>query len=136
MTHTLKATLPYPPTVNNYWLRTKRGVRISDGGRVFRRRVRGILAGCPCLDGPLAIAVVVFPPDRRKRDQSNLSKALLDALEHARVYSDDNQIVEEHWYRLDPAPPGRVEVTVTPTQFNHSMDSNSSRAADQAERRE
>jgi crossover junction endodeoxyribonuclease RusA len=33
-----------------------------------------------------------FPPDRRRRDLDNIQKALLDSLEHAGVYADDNQI--------------------------------------------
>lgn len=108
----IKATLPYPPTVNHYWLRTKRGMRISDEGRDFRRRVVALLAGCPTFTGRLAVTVRVFPPDRRTRDQSNLSKALFDALEHAGLFANDNQIVEEHWYRRAPTPPGHVEVTI------------------------
>ncbi len=114
--HTLKATLPYPPTVNHYWLRTRRGVRISDGGRAYRRRVRGILAGVPTLPGRVAVAITVFPPDvPRKRDLDNLLKGLLDALEHAGVYEDDSQIdlIRIEWGG-EPVPGGRVEVAVVP----------------------
>jgi len=114
MQNVLKAALPYPPTVNHYWLRTKRGVRISDEGRAYRRRVRGILAGVPTFDAEVAVAISVHPPDGRRRDLDNILKALLDAMQHAGVYADDSQIAILHLVRLAPAPPGRVEVVVSP----------------------
>lgn len=40
----------------------------------------------------LRVDVLVYPPDRRKRDLDNLGKALLDALTKARVWADDSQI--------------------------------------------
>jgi crossover junction endodeoxyribonuclease RusA len=111
---TLKATLPYPPTVNHYWVVGNRRVYISPEGRQYRRRVKAILAGVPTLDGDVAMAVMVHPPDRRARDLDNVLKALLDALEQAGVYRDDNQVANLHLVRFAPAPPGRVEVWVSP----------------------
>lgn len=40
----------------------------------------------------LSLSILAYPPDRRKRDLDNILKSLLDALMHARVYSDDSQI--------------------------------------------
>ena len=113
MPNTLKATLPYPPTVNHYWRHARGRFYVSEEGRQYRRRVRGILAGVPTFTGPVALTIEVFPPDNRTRDLNNLSKALLDALEAAGVYEDDSQSKEEHWYMRAPDKPGRVEVTVT-----------------------
>ena len=92
----LELELPYPPSVNHYWRRVGSRTLISRGGRAFRHAVCAILAasGIRPLAGRLEVEVVVFPPDNRRRDVDNVQKALLDALEHGGVYTDDNQIVK------------------------------------------
>lgn len=40
----------------------------------------------------LSLTIDAYPPDRRKRDLDNILKSLLDALQHAGIYSDDSQI--------------------------------------------
>ena len=91
----IELELPYPPSVNHYWRRVGSRTLISRGGRAFRQAVCTILAasGIRPLAGRLQVDVVVFPPDNRRRDVDNVQKALLDALEHGGMYSDDNQIV-------------------------------------------
>jgi Holliday junction resolvase RusA-like endonuclease len=93
---TIELELPYPPSVNHYWRRVGSRTLISRGGRAFRRAVCMILASQEVrpLQGDLNVEVVVFPPDNRRRDVDNVQKALLDALEHGGMYSDDNQIVK------------------------------------------
>lgn len=98
-------TLPFPPTVNHYW-----GHRAAKGrvfkyikaqGKKFRADVIEKLKeyrdfcennffGKPSL----SVTVYVNQSDRRRRDIDNLSKALLDALEHAGVYEDDCYVDE------------------------------------------
>ena len=110
-------TLPYPPSVNHYWKSRWTGKFISHyisaEGKAFRHQVIRALSDWDMILGPLAVRVDVFPPDRRARDLDNVCKSLLDAMEHAGVYEDDSQIADLHLIRRDPAPPGRVEVTVT-----------------------
>lgn len=93
---TVELELPYPPSVNHYWRRVGARTLISRGGRAFRRKVCAILAAGDVrpLQGELDVEVVVFPPDEKRRDVDNVQKALLDALEHGGMYSDDNQIVK------------------------------------------
>jgi len=92
-------TLPYPPSVNHYWKRGRRGqMFISPAGMRFRDAV--ILAsraeiGGP-LSGPVMLRLAIYPPDKRRRDIDNVLKAILDALQHAGVYKDDSQVVELH----------------------------------------
>jgi crossover junction endodeoxyribonuclease RusA len=87
--------LPYPPSINHYWRRVGPRTLISREGRRFRRDVMAILAamGTRPLTGKLAVHIIVFPPDNRRRDIDNVQKALLDALEHGGAYADDSQIV-------------------------------------------
>lgn len=99
--------LPFPPSTNTYWrsvsLPTKNGrgrrqvVLISEPGRKYRQSVINICsligtANVQAISGPLSITVNLYPPDLRKRDIDNYFKALFDALEHAGVYENDNQI--------------------------------------------
>lgn len=113
--------LPYPPTVNSYW--GNRVVRpkgrkpivmtyIQEPGKRFRNAVIGIAHGTEQMVGRLEMHVKCWMPDRRKRDIDNIAKALLDALAHANVYSDDSQIDKLTLERIGVEPPGRVEVYI------------------------
>lgn len=92
----LDLVLPYPPSINHYWRRVGSRTLISREGRRFRSTVLAILArrGVRPLEGALAVQVVVFPPDHRRRDIDNVQKALFDALQHGGAYADDSQIVK------------------------------------------
>jgi len=113
MPSTLKATLPYPPTVNHYWLLGNKRLYISPEGRQYRRRVAGILVGAPTFLGRLSVEIGVHPPDHRKRDIDNVPKAVLDALQHAGLFDDDNQIDRLVVARAGVAKPGAVEVRIS-----------------------
>jgi crossover junction endodeoxyribonuclease RusA len=111
-------TLPYPPTVGNYWRRTE-GTRlaINKAGLVFRANVRAaVFASLKSFPEPtkmrLAVKVLAFPPDRRKRDLDNVLKALLDALQKCGIYADDSQIDDLRIVRREVVEGGKVIVTV------------------------
>ena len=91
----LRFELPYPPSVNHYYLRTSSGVITGERGKKYRRDA-GILLGKHRNHFPedtrLAVTINVFAPDKRKRDIDNLLKCTLDSIEHAGVYKNDNQI--------------------------------------------
>jgi len=59
---------------------------------------------------PVKITARLHPPDRRKRDNSNLWKCIEDSLQHAGVVVDDNQFVEHHDYRGEVVKGGLVVV--------------------------
>ncbi|HOD84218.1 MAG TPA: RusA family crossover junction endodeoxyribonuclease [Phycisphaerae bacterium] len=87
-------TLPYPPSVNRYYRHVGFRTLISREGRAYRTAVCLALrqAGVRPLDGPLAVGLDLYPPDRRTRDADNVQKALLDALQHGGAYGNDSQI--------------------------------------------
>jgi Holliday junction resolvase RusA-like endonuclease len=87
---------------------------VSRGGRLFRERVRALLAArrVTPLAGPLAVEVELYPPDRRRRDIDNALKALLDALQHGGAYADDGQVVRLTVSKRDPAEGGKALVRV------------------------
>lgn len=107
--------LPYPPSVNRYYRNVHGRTLISRDGRAYRRRVHEMLAvrRIPPLEGPLALVVDLFPPDRRRRDADNAMKAICDSLEHAGLYKDDSQIVHLEVHKLDPVQGGDCEVFVS-----------------------
>jgi len=112
--------LPWPPSVNHYWRSITRGklagrVLISQQGRKYRaqvlRDVMPLRLSPPT--GRLAVHVDAFPPDNRRRDLDNIGKALLDALTHAGVITDDGDIDDYRVIRRAKAPQGRVRVFVS-----------------------
>jgi crossover junction endodeoxyribonuclease RusA len=90
-------TLPLPPSVNTYWRKSPRGMFITQQGKDFRKRVAEIVAEQRLMKfgaSRLFMAVRLCMRDRRGSDLDNRMKALCDALEHAGVFDDDEQIDE------------------------------------------
>jgi len=116
----VELTLPWPPSVNGYWRHVGNKVLISADGRKYRETVKAIVTANGAKRLPLGrygVSVTAFSPDNRRRDIDNLLKALLDALEHAGVYSDDSMIdtllVRRMWLT---ARRGEVDVTAKVTR--------------------
>ncbi|WP_407570713.1 RusA family crossover junction endodeoxyribonuclease [Deinococcus altitudinis] len=113
------------PSLNHYWrhmiLKTPKGpqvrVHISKEGRDYRRSVVYQIeqAGYPRtpIGARLAVALTLYPPDRRRIDIDNRIKAGLDALTHAGVWADDSLIDRLTVQRGPVVKGGRVAVTIT-----------------------
>lgn len=89
--------LPLPPSVNTYWRKSPHGMYITQQGKDFRLQVAEIVAERQCLKfgtKRLFMAVRLCMRDKRASDLDNRMKALLDALEHAGVFDNDEQIDE------------------------------------------
>ena len=94
--------LPFPPSVNSYWRSPTRGALagrhlISARGRQYRidamRAINQQLnSKIKTITKNVSIDVVLFQPNNIRRDLDNFLKAPLDALTHARVWEDDNQV--------------------------------------------
>ena len=108
--------LPLPPSVNRYW-RTFRGrVLVSADGREYRRVVGMHVAASergPMFSAPVYVAIVLNPPDKRRRDLDNVLKALLDSLTAAGVWGDDSQVDGLRITRGDRKEGGSVYVAIT-----------------------
>lgn len=94
--------LPFPPTVNNYYKKSRYGVRISLKGQRYRAEVLQCVQEqfqFDTLDEKLLVEVVAHMPDKRIRDLDNYMKALLDSLTEAGVWEDDSQIDQLPIYR-------------------------------------
>ena len=108
----IELTLPFPPTVNTYWRRHGHIIHVSMRGRQYRKEVISLVGGIEPYAGPIAVAVEVYPPDRRKRDLDNLLKSLLDSLAHAGAYHDDCQIQRLSIERRDVCEDGKAVVII------------------------
>lgn len=111
MTYTYR--LPFPPSMNHYWRRHGHIMHVSAKGHAFRRDVYELCNGEPPLTGRLAIQLELTLPTRRKCDIDNYVKSTLDALAHAGVFENDNQVDELRVKRLHVEPPGCCDVTIT-----------------------
>lgn len=60
----------------------------------------------------LSLGVSLHPPDKRRRDIDNPIKILLDSLQRADVFEDDNQIARLLVEKKDIIPEGKVIVTI------------------------
>lgn len=111
----IQLTLPWPPTANTYWRRNGNCYFISPKGISYRNQVK---LSCPSYRNAfqekdrLSLSILSFPPDRRRRDIDNILKCLLDSLQHASVYVDDNQIDVINITRM-PTLAGIVDVTIS-----------------------
>lgn len=99
---TLTLRLPWPPSVNHYYGRTKSGrVYLKEAGRLYRRKAAVELArlGWPRLSGAVRVHLLLSAPDRRRRDIDNIRKAVYDAISdrkgHIGVIADDADIKED-----------------------------------------
>ncbi|WP_392738933.1 RusA family crossover junction endodeoxyribonuclease [Serratia ureilytica] len=113
---TYRFSLPFPPSVNHYWYHAKGQHFISAKGKLYRAAVVAEIARLRLsirFSGDIGLKVLAHPPDRRKRDLDNMLKAPLDALEHAGVLDDDNQIVNLHIIRCEKVQGGRLDITLT-----------------------
>jgi crossover junction endodeoxyribonuclease RusA len=115
-------TLPWPPSVNAYWMHGAHGrVILTPRARAYHGKVAHVVLATEKRfavpwSGKLAVHIDAFPPDadaERLHDADNLLKALFDSLTRARVWEDDSQVKR---FVLDidhpPAPPGRVEISI------------------------
>ncbi|MCZ6655606.1 MAG: RusA family crossover junction endodeoxyribonuclease [Planctomycetota bacterium] len=94
----LTLTLPWPPTVNHYWVPSNGKLSLTKAGRVYKdNAMAAIIDAC---NGHIAtieiiqlVAVIELynPCGVHNWDVDNRAKAVLDALEKSRVVKNDSQ---------------------------------------------
>jgi crossover junction endodeoxyribonuclease RusA len=87
--------LPYPPSVNNYWITSGNRKFLSKRGREFKEQVAAyvIEKNVPKL-GEMAVQIdiILRPRNKRLMDIDNSCKAILDSIQDAGIIDDDSQV--------------------------------------------
>lgn len=87
--------LPFPPSVNTYWRANGHRRFISKAGVDFKQAVAEYVIEheIPKYGSQrLGLAITIYGPNKRKFDLDNRLKAVLDALQDAGVFDDDEQV--------------------------------------------
>lgn len=109
-------TLGWPPTVNSYYSCTRNGIHMSKKGRLYADSSAALMReqNAPLgIEDGVCLTVVMYPPDKRKRDLDNHMKALQDAITKHGVWKDDDQIHQLHVYRGEIVKKGKVVVMIS-----------------------
>lgn len=107
--------LPYPPSTNTVYRFTSRGGYITRRGRDYKDAVAiyWVATGHQGFgDARLSVTIELYPPDKRKRDISNTEKLLVDALESAGAFDNDEQIDRLELVRCSRVEGGAVKVRI------------------------
>jgi Holliday junction resolvase RusA-like endonuclease len=92
--------LPFPPTTNHD---KAGGIYLTPETRAFRRAVADVVRArnAEPVTGRLAVSLTLYPsPARRAFDLDNRVKPMLDALQHAGAYPNDEAVDYLHVFRV------------------------------------
>jgi crossover junction endodeoxyribonuclease RusA len=121
MSNKLEFFLPFPPSINSFYSKTKNGVFISKVGREYQTcgigLIREQLPAFERLEGKLRMVVVLYPSDKRIRDLDNYMKPLLDTITKAGIWQDDSLVDQLFIYRGSIVKPGSVFVRICETSL-------------------
>ncbi|MTC46762.1 RusA family crossover junction endodeoxyribonuclease [Providencia sp. wls1922] len=119
MTNPITFILPFPPSVNTYWRHVGKRHLISENGRKFRANaiaaVYEQLRKRPmAITDDVTVIVKMYPPTNHRRDIDNYLKAPFDALTHANVWKDDEQVKRVDMQWCEVVKGGRFEIQIIP----------------------
>jgi Holliday junction resolvase RusA-like endonuclease len=120
-------TLPFPPSVNDLYRAPAKTENVSPylkfltkEQKQFRQAVAGIVGYAlgrrankqPPLLGRLRVRIDLYPANEVRMDIDNRIKAILDALQRAQVYADDEQLDVLIVDRIRGTQRGECEVSI------------------------
>lgn len=100
-----------PPSVNHYWERAGRGMKLSDKARNFHAVVIALIPALR-LTSRLKMEVTFHFPTHQKRDIDNHLKATIDSLVKCGFCEDDEQFDELHVKRGNVIKGGLIRLKV------------------------
>lgn len=110
-------TLPWPPTLNTH-------KAVANGRLILSKKGRDYIKQCHIevnqqkverVHGELAVVIKLHPPDLRRRDIDNYTKAIFDSLTDCGVWDDDSQVKVLTVYMLEKKQDGCALVYITNT---------------------
>lgn len=133
---TMVLTVPFPPSANRYWGHARGRTFLNHAAVKYRQDVMDAVVllrfdqmreknpSSPAqvifshrlddfaLCGPLEVTIELNPPTKRKWDLDNRIKQLLDALQNAGVFEDDEQIVRLTAVKAEQVSGGKCSVII------------------------
>lgn len=90
----IEIVLPWPPSVNHYWRHDNGITHVSAQGKKYRLAVVAIIREMRLkpIIGAISVKRILYCPDKRRRDEDNITKALYDAVSAAGLWQDDSFI--------------------------------------------
>ena len=112
-----ECVLGWPPSVNHLYQNRRNGGRFRTAkARQYeidcKKTIHDYGKGSVDPDARFSVSIVAYPPDRRRRDIDNLLKPILDAIQSAKVITDDSQIDQLAIRRSAPTKGGSIVVSV------------------------
>lgn len=104
--------LPYPPSVNHYLGVNGKRYFVNKKTQDYKWIVRQRRPPIEVITVECGLEILVYVPDKRKRDIDNLLKVLLDSLKSACVFKDDSQVKEIYISHEGQIKDGKVVVGV------------------------
>jgi len=110
----ITVTLPFPPSVNTYYRHLPNGrTLLSRKGRLFKAFASELPEFQPfAAEDRLRVHLQLYPPTRRSFDIDNYGKSVLDLLQSAGVFPNDNQVDELYVERREVVSGGKSIVTI------------------------
>ena len=109
-------TIPFPPATGNHmWKHAGRKHYLTEKAKryyyevAYHVRAQNAVLG---ISDSIAVEVLVFPPDKRRRDLDNLWKVIGDSLTKAGVWEDDSLIEKIVLQRMGVDSMPRVEIRI------------------------
>lgn len=104
--------MPYPPSVNAYWMASGHRRYISKRGMAFKEAVAKACEGLKGFDTqPVEVNVILYPRDARLMDVDNCGKAICDSLQ-GYIYENDQQVWKLTIERAKKIKGGGCDVTI------------------------
>lgn len=117
----MKVVLPFPdrrlsPNARLHWrarLKPKNEAKnVAWAHTVAAEGFHGVRAALKAAQGPIALEIRFYPPDRRHRDDDNMIAAFKAARDGiAEALGVDDRRFRPHYFFDEPCAPGRVEVS-------------------------
>jgi crossover junction endodeoxyribonuclease RusA len=108
--------LPFPPSLNSYYTKTRNGVYLSTKGRAFQSSgilsIKEQLSGHPIIDVPIHLVIVLYPPDRKSRDLDNYIKPIQDCIQNSGILVNDNLVNQLEVFRGEITSKGSCFVRI------------------------
>lgn len=112
----IELTLPWPPSINNYYGYGKKKVFLKSKTKKYFEDcffcIYEQIGKIKTIESKIKVTRKMYPPDKRRRDEDNICKALNDCLIKSGVIKDDSQIIDAHNLKLETKKGGEVKLII------------------------